>query len=82
MRRTGWVWNGGTATRLRQALVGAVCASWLLGVPPATGEERVIERVPTPFTENGKAVSLEMGRELPTRPCARWRDDRPPESTA
>lgn len=68
MRRTGRAGESGTATRLRRVLVGAVCASWLLGVHAAAGEERVTDRVPTPFTENGKAVSLEMVILKPSGP--------------
>lgn len=56
------------ATSSLRTLVVAVCAAWSLGVHAAAGEERVTERVPTPFTESGKAVSLELVIVKPSGP--------------
>jgi dienelactone hydrolase len=51
----------GGCARFTIVLLCVVCVAWsLVLMPVAAAQERLTERVPTPFLEEGKAVSLEV----------------------
>jgi dienelactone hydrolase len=49
-------------------LPGVLVLSWALILSSATGQERLADRAPTPFTEQGKPVSLEVVVVKPVGP--------------